>query len=352
MEIGTASPSPGTTAAGWLEVTDLPTGGSERLPVSVAEGTEPGPTLWVTGALHGNEVTGIAAAQDCLTEDVASRLRGTVVSVPILNPAGVRTDQRNSYYNDEDPNRYFPYGAGESSRPPGVQELVDGRVFERFAETADALVSLHEGWITEAPYTIVERVRYGDDRTEAEAADLAERTMALADAFGLPVVREYDVDVQEEYGLQRSFECSAVNQAGVPALTPELGSPHVVEDQHLRAAVTGIRNVLCTLDMLPADPVPNEAAVESPVSYPVKRVDGPVAPEAGIVRHHVDDRDVVEPGTPVADVVTPHGDVKATVEASQHGYVLGPREGIAVYENDVLVSMAARDDGDLLAKRR
>jgi len=87
-------------------------------------------------------------------------------------------------------------------------------VFDRFAATADALISLHGGWINEALFTIVERVRYGRGRTRAAAENLAARTVRLAEAFDLPIVREYDVDVQEEYALQHSFECAAVNAAG------------------------------------------------------------------------------------------------------------------------------------------
>lgn len=352
MRIGSVESTPGETTTGWLTVTDLPTGGDERLPVSITQGTDPGPTLWVTGALHGNEVTGIAAAQDFMTDDIEAQLRGTVVCIPILNPAGVRLDQRNSYYRDEDPNRYFPYDVDERVDPPSVQELIDDRIFERFTATADALISLHEGWINEALYTIIERVRYGEDRTRAEAQALASDITELADAFGLPGIREYDIGIQEAYGLQRSFECAAVNAAGVPALTPELGSPHIIEERYLNAAVTGIHNIMRVLDMLPGEPEPNEAAFDSPVDYPVKRVDGPVTDVPGIIRHRVDVGDIVAPGDPIADITTPHGAVKTTVETAQEGYVLGRRHGVAVYENDILVSMAARDDGELISKRR
>lgn len=351
MKLGTATSSPGTTSSGWLDVTDLPTGSTERIPVTITEGNADGPTLWVTAALHGNEVTGIAVAQDFLTDDIKRELRGTVVTVPMLNPAGVRLDQRNSYYRNEDPNRNYPYGVGDRSSPPSVQELINERIFEHFSATADALISLHEGWINEALYTIVERVRYGTDRSRSDAEALAERTMALAEAFGLPILREYDVEIQEEYGLQRSFECAAVNAAGVPALTPELGSPHIIEEAYKDAAIAGIHNVMRVLDMLPDDPVPNPAVTDSPVDYPVKRVDGPVADVAGIVRHRVDVNDLVEPGDPIADITTPHGHVMTTVETDLEGYILGRRHGVAVYENDILVSMAARDDGGLIVER-
>jgi len=105
------------------------------------------------------------------------------------------------------------------------------------------------------------------------------------------------------------------------------------------------------LDVRPGEPTRNTATPNAPVDYPVERVDGPVTGAAGIVRHRVDVDDVVESDDPIADVVTPHGERKATIETDEQGYVLGRRHGVATYENDVLVSMAARDDGKLIHER-
>lgn len=158
---------------------------------------------------------------------------------------------------------------GKQSNPVRTQELIDGRIFELFSSTADALISLHEGWINEAIYIIVERVRLGKDRSREEAETLAKQAIEMAEAFGLPIIRDLDITIQKEHGLQRSFECVAVIQAGVPALTPELGSPHIIEEQHLDAAITGIRNMMRKLNMLPTEPEHNTQAPDPPVEYPV-----------------------------------------------------------------------------------
>lgn len=351
MDIGTASSSPGELSYGWFEATKLPTGTPECLPVIIAEGSNPGPTLWVTGGLHGDEVTSIATAQDVMTDDLAATLTGNVVCMPILNPAGVRRNHRNSYYHEEDPNRFFPYGHADSESPPGVQELIDRRIFDRFSATADALVSLHTGWISERPFTILERVRYGADRSRRSATGLANRSRELAEAFGLPIVNEYDVEIQEEYGLHRSFECAAINTAGIPAIAPELGGPQVVSRRLREVGIEGVRNVMRYLDMLPDEPTPNPEAPDSPVEFPVKRVTGPISPTPGIVRHRIDAGDVIESGDPIADIVSPHGCVETCVRSDMSGYILGRREGVSVYENDLLVSMAAHDNGELIVER-
>ncbi len=355
MELGTATANPGELATGYLPVTDLPTGGEERLPVAVVEGEHDGPTLWVTAGIHGDEVTGLAAAQDVVgaAEDLVADLRGTLVCLPNLNPAGLRRQKRTSYYDGDDPNRYFPDPTDDSTRPPRVQELVDERVYETFADDADALIDLHTAGVGSVPFAIRDRVLYGEVREEDAARELADELAALVEAFGLPIVNEYPAEEYLEERLQRSTAGAALNAAGIPAFTPELGSHSVVEDDARAAAVAGVFRVaveMGLLDSVPADVAAADPGFESPVDYPVRRAVHPRTETAGIARHRVEAGDVVEAGDPVADVVSPHGDHRATVESDHDGYVLG-RSGAAVYENDALAFVAVRDEGELVVPR-
>lgn len=351
MNVGTADSEPGELVTGWLDVTDLPTGTSERLPVLIAEGEEDGPTLWITASIHGNEVTGLAVAQDVMTDELPDQIRGTVVCLPNLNPAGLRRNTRTSYYDDEDPNRYFPDPDAESTRPPSVQQLIDERVYEEFADSADALVDLHTAHVGSVPFLIRDRVLFGENRTEDEARDLADDLESLVESFGMPVVNEYAAEEYTEQNLQRSTAGAALNNAGIPAFTAELGGHAVVEEDVREAGVEGVRNVMREVGVLPGDPDPEAVGPEAPVDYPVKRAVHPHTETPGIVRHRVEAGDVVEEGDVIADVCTPHGDRKATVETDHDGYVLGRMHGVAAYENDALASMAVRDDGDLVVPR-
>lgn len=347
MEVGTATATPGELATGYLEVTALPTGGVERLPVVIAEGEAEGPTLWVTASIHGNELNGLAVAQDVMTEDLPERLSGTVVCLPNLNPAGLRRNARTSYYRDDDPNRYFP-DEKERARPPGVQELIDRRLYDEIVSDADAVLSLHTAQVTSRAFIIRGRVPYGESRSEAEARAVSGEIDRLADAFGVPVVASFPHEEYLERGLNRSLAGALVDVAGIPSFTPELGGHSVVSERHREAGVTGTLNVMRALGMLPGEPVENEAAPESPVDFPVRRHWGPFTETPGIVRYRVDAGDRIEPGTPVADIVTPHGDVKATVTAEHEGYVVARLEGGVAYENDPLLSLAVRDDAALV----
>lgn len=353
MQLGTADVDAGELGRGHLEVTDLPTGTPERLPVILAEGVEEGPTLWVTASIHGDEHTGLAAAQDVMVESLPARLRGTVVCLPNLNPAGLRRSTRASYYHDDDPNRQFPDLAGERHRPPKVQELVAERLYERFSESADALLDLHTAGVGSVPFVIRDRVLYGEQRDEGAAEALAENLAALVEATDLPVVNEYPAEEYVGQSLQKSTAGAALNGAGIPACTFELGSHSVVEEENRALGVRGVYGAMQHLDMLDEVPGTVDAAdepFEAPVDYPVRRFRGPRTDAAGVVRHRNEAGDAVEGGDVVADVVTPTGESVTTVAAERDGYLLG-RAGVTVYENDAVASMAVRDDADLVVPR-
>jgi predicted deacylase len=365
MEIGTASAEPGTLARGWLEVADLPTGGTERLPVVIAAGDADGPTLWVTASVHGDEVTPLAVAQDLVRTVSPAEIRGTLVCVPIYNPAGLRLTTRRSYYHRDDPNRYFPAldRAGEfededRTRPPRTQERIDRQVYDAIADSADAVCDLHTAGIGSMPYLIRDQVLFGTERDRTAAEDLDSAFDDLVEAIGLPVVHEFPVPEYFDRNFHRTLSGSALNTVGVPAATIELGGHTVVDGPIRELALGGLYRVLVALDMLDAVPEGVETGttadadpIEAPVSYPVKRHDGPRVSTTGIVRHRVEAGDAVEEGDPVAEVLTPHGETEEVVESDHDGYVLARKPGVSVYANDPVCSMAVRDDSDRIVPR-
>lgn len=361
MKIGTASADPETASHGWLDVADLPTGGTERLPVTVVAGEREGQTLWVTSSIHGDEVTPLAVVQDLVRSVSPGGLRGTIVCLPVCNPAGLRLLKRRSYYHRDDPNRYFPaldrQGIPEDedrTEPPRTQERIDRRIYETIADSADALLDLHTAEVGSIPYLIRDQVLFGPERDRAAAEGLNDALDTLVEAVGLPVVGEYPVPEYFERDFHRTLSGSVLNTLGVPAATVELGGHTVVDEAIRETALGGLYRVMETLDML--DSIPDGAdtsasRIEAPVSSPVKRHDGPRVSSTGLVRHRVVAGDVVEVGDPVAEIVTPHGEPKEVVESAHDGYVLARKPGVSAYANDAVCSMAIRDEGNRVVPR-
>lgn len=356
MELGTATAATGERAEGWLPVTELPTDSDERLPVVLCNGSERGDTVWITASVHGDEVVGLAVARDVATRLDPTRVSGRVVIVPTLNPAGLRRTVRRSYYDDEDPNRTFPDPVADPTTPPSVQERIGERVYTAFTETlpADYLLDLHTAGAGAVPFAIRDRVLFGELRSEADAETLADDLTALATGSDLPVVTEYPADLYTEKSLQRSTAGAALNGAGIPALTLELGEHRHVRRDHHAVGMATVYRLLAHAGVVEAVPDDVDAAdpgVDAPVDYPVRRYEGPRAEKAGIVRHLVTPGDEVTNGDRVADVTTLHGEVLDRVTSDHDGYVLSHREGAIAYENEPVCSMAIRDDGPLIAPR-
>lgn len=349
MNIGTAETSPGEYATGYVHLTDLPTGQTEQIPVVIVDGTGSGPTVWVTASIHGDETTGLAAAQDFVDDVQGDLIRGSVVCVPNMNPAGLRQNTRTSYYHDDDPNRYFARSDDGAETPPRVQQLIDEQLFEYIADTADAVVSLHTSWIATFPYVIQPRVTYGKYRDEAAATDLSDRITDLTEAFGLPVVNQFGHAETRRRSLQHTLTGAAVIEEGIPAFTPELGGRFVVEENVRQAAVDGLYNVLQSLEMV-SDRRTIDSAFSLPTDENLKRLVHPHTDTAGIVRYRVQEGDRIEAGQIVADILTPHGEQRNAVKSHHAGYVLSRYEGAAVYENDPILDLAVSDDEPLITE--
>ncbi len=247
---------------GRLEVLRHVDGGVEELPVVIACGKRDGPCLWVTANIHGDEYVGLLAVQRAVTRDLAGRLndlRGTVVAIPTLNPAGLRVGRRQAYYDPNiDPNRTFPDAAADEideDEPPSPYAQASAVYFELLRQTATYLIDLHAMDIQATPFTIRDRVLYRDEDGLPDAERLAERLDGLARSFGIPVVNEYGAKKYLKQRLHRSTAGAALHVAGIPAITPELGMGGDVDPLALRAGIAGIHNALVWAEMLSDDPV-------------------------------------------------------------------------------------------------
>ncbi len=360
VEIGTARAQPGKFVYGVLDAVELPSGGVDQFPVIIAQGTEPGPVLWLTASIHGAEYTGIAVIHRLLTAELLAQLHGTIIAIPTLNPAGLRTAQRSPYYlNGQDPNRLFPApafrqpsGAALDNAPASPLELAYKRLFDLIAGTANYLIDLHNFSIGALPFAFRDPVYFRDSRDRAAAQRLQDTLGKMLEAFGHTLINEF---VSSEYlkkNLHRSVSGATLNTARIPAFTVELGGYMTIEPQIVAAAAAGIRNVLRWADMLvsPAEPITG-VRVLTP-GYPVRRMMHPHAPAGGIIQYFVKSGDTVTIGDCVARLTDiygrPIGKNDGRILTEYDGYVLGLSVGAACYQNDPLLSLAVRDESDLL----
>jgi len=170
-----------------------------------------------------------------------------------------------------------------SADPPSVFETIARTIWSQVKPSADILLDLHNASILSVPFIIRDRVLYdGDgDRTRAEA--LAARLDGLAHAFGLPVVNEAPPETYVKRELHRSVAGAAVNEAGIPALTLELGMGISVDWSAVAAAVQGIENTLIWAGMVEGKIRPLKGIRIAAPGFPTREDDSVRARATGIV---------------------------------------------------------------------
>jgi len=85
--------------AGARETINLPVSVlSDRTPVTmsvhVVHGRRPGPTMFVSAAVHGDEIIGVEIVRRLLRTASLDRLKGTLLAIPIVNSFGFMNHSR------------------------------------------------------------------------------------------------------------------------------------------------------------------------------------------------------------------------------------------------------------------
>ncbi len=215
---------PGTTARLAWSATELFEGVPVSTPVLVVNGTEPGPTMCLTAAVHGDELNGIEMVRRVMHNIEVENLSGAVIGVPIVNVQGFRRGSR--YLPDRrDLNRYFPGNPNGSAAARIAHAL-----FTEVVAHCDALVDLHTGSF--------ERANLPQIRADLRNPDVVTLTLG----FGSMVVLHSEPTV----GTLRH----AATMAGIPAVTVEAGGPSQLELAEVKHGVKGIETLLTTLGMV------------------------------------------------------------------------------------------------------
>lgn len=197
------------------------------LPVHVVRGTEPGPTLCITAAIHGDEVNGVEIIHRLLKASGPgiNALAGTVIAVPVVNIYGFLFQDR--YLPDRrDLNRSFP-GSEKGSLASRFARVLTQTIFSK----ATHFIDLHTGSL--------KRTNYPQIRIDVDDPAL----LTLAEAFGAPVI----VPAPQRAGSFREY----AKQHKIPYLLYEAGEASRFDEDCIHRGVAGIIGVMQHLNMLP-----------------------------------------------------------------------------------------------------
>lgn len=299
-----------------------------QIQIHIRRGLEDGPVVFVTAALHGDEINGCGAVRQLIQDNNFQLLRGAVVLVPVLN---LPAFERHSRYlpDRRDLNRSFP-GTEDGS----LASRMAHTIFNEIVARCDYGIDLHTASVRRTNYPTV----------RADLADAEVRR--IAEAFGSEVV-------MNNKGPKNSFRREAC-RSGCPTIIMEGGEVWKVEPGIVETAVRGVKNVLCELKMLDID------IERPPYQIVIEKSKWIRAEHGGFLDFHIKPGDIVEKGQPLTTSTTILGKEQSVVYAPFNGVIMGmtslpsisPGEPICnlgklprKYNPDKLAKLRSKEDG-------
>ncbi len=292
MEIGGTSIEPGRVHEIRIKLSESYGSTAVYMPITVVRGVMPGPTVYMTAAVHGDEINGVEIVRQLTYTLDPERLRGTVISVPIVNVPGF--NNRSRYLPDgRDLNRTFP------GTPHGSQtSRIASTLFQEIVQKSQYGIDFHTA--------TAGRRNMPHIRADVEHAE----TRRIARAFGANVILHGK-------GRKGSLRKEAV-KTGVASIAFEAGEADRFEAEAVERGIQGAFNVLAELRMLE-----DWRKVEPPYQVIVKTGEWVRADRGGIVNVLPHPGDLVYAGDEIGVISNPYGRELTGIKAPFTGLVVG-----------------------------
>jgi len=310
---------PGETEQLRFPVTETYLGDPVRIPVTIINGAADGPTVFLSAAIHGDELNGIEVVREVAESCNHDEIHGTLVCLPVLNVPGFITQQRYLPVYERDLNRAFP---GKETGPSSFR--IANRIFENFVRPCDLGLDFHTST----------RGRTNMFHVRADMDD--EETARLAQAFGTNLTMAGE---GSEGMLRRE-----ATEAGIPTITIEMGEAHRFERELIDHALAGVASVFAEYGVSPQETVrwPGwRTVIESRSDKTWLRAD-----DGGIVEMHYERGEYVAEGEQICRITTPFKRSETAVTAPFDGIVVGVLENPVVYPGNPLCHFV-KLDGDV-----
>lgn len=317
VSIGDVVVKPGQRQVIDLPVAKLYTHTEITIPVHVICGKMAGPSVFISAAIHGDELNGVEITRRLLKTAAINRIRGNLYVIPVVNVFGII--QHSRYLPDRrDLNRSFP-GSQRGSLAARLADIF----LKQIIRNCEYGIDLHTGAIHRSN---LPQIRANLDDPE---------TLRLAEAFRVPVMLNSN--------LRDGSMRQAAGEHGVKVLLYEAGEALRFDELSIRAGVRGIMSVMRCLKMLP----PIKAAAKQHEPFVARSSSWERAPVSGVLRSEAFLGKRVKKGDRLG-VISDPSDLFAPTDtdviAQFSGIVIGKSNIPLVNEGDALFHIARFED--------
>jgi len=291
-----------------LPIARLMSGTPVALPLLVLHGRNDGPTVWLSAAVHGDELCGVEIVRQVVDALDPASMSGTVIAMPVVNVHGFNNGDR--YLPDRrDLNRSFP-GSTRGSLASRIAHLVMTEVVSRCSVGID----MHTG---SSHRTNLPQIR----------ADLDDpHTLELARTFSAPIA----IHSRTRDGSLRQ----AATEAGATVLLYEGGEASRFDPVAIATGRDGTRRIFAKLGITPnIDPAPGETLLSRQSRW-VR------APRSGVLHLEAELGAYVSEGQTIATIVDPFGKRLSRLNARNAGLIIGHTQHPLVNQGDAVAHIA------------
>ena len=284
-----------------------------NLPIRIIRGRKDGPIVFISAAIHGDELNGIEIIRRIRKLNILNKLKGTLILVPIVNVYGIMNLSR--YLPDRrDLNRSFP-GSIKGSLASRVAKIF----FDEIVSRCDLGIDLHTASIHKSN---LPQVRTNIDN---------EYTFKLAKSFEAPVILHSE--------LRDGSLRSVAQDSGIPILLYEAGEALRFDEVCIRIGVKGIINVLREINMLPTV---SRKILKTPII--TRNSNWIRTNESGMLRTIKALGDLVKKDEIIAFIDEPLGDDSFPIRSPFDGVIIGKSEIPLIQEGDAVFHIAKLKD--------
>lgn len=296
-----------------FNVAKLHTQNSIDVPIIIERSKKPGPTILITGGIHGDEVNGVEIVRQIISKGINKPKKGSIICIPVINVFGfIHMDRE--FPDGRDLNRVFPGIKGGS-----LASRVAFKLVSEIIPHADFIMDFHTGGAG--------RFNAAQIRIIKNENSLKEMAKVFAPPF-----------VLYSKNIDKSFR-KTCHKLGIPILLFEGGKSFNIDNTITNIALNGTKRVLNHFDMLAP-----KFKIPPPKGKPIFIIQSKWirAKYSGMFKPSAKLDSKVAKGDILGKITDPYGEFNHYVKAPHAGYIINVNESPIIYQGDAIFHITSK----------
>ena len=301
-----------------LDIAKLHTRTKIEVPIIIERAKEDGPTILITGGIHGDEINGVEIVRQIVSKAYNKPEKGMIICVPVVNIFGF-LNQTREFPDGRDLNRMFP-----GTKNGSLASLFAFHLMKEIVPHADYCLDFHTGG---ADRFNAAQIRVNSNDKEG---------LELAKIFGAPFIIK-------SKRRSKSYRDS-VNKLGKKVLLYEGGKSLDIDDSITDVGVGGALKLMHHLGIRDfSNEIEQKAMTADQPAVIVDKSKWIRAKYSGIFRTKIELGKLYKKGDKIGSISDPFGLFEKVVKAPNTGYVFCINHAPIVNKGDAIVHISIEE---------